>query len=98
MSTRQARADNSPRTTVNTVITVTQRGGASTVPDQVSDPGLVTGATQGSVHRLQDRHDLLSRVDRPRIGEGPVVEHAVRGDALQVVALDADVAQPPRQA
>jgi hypothetical protein len=97
MSTRQARADNRPRTTVNTVITVTQRGGASAVPDQAGDPGLVTGPTQASVHRLQDRHDLLRRVDCPRIGEGPVVEHAVRGDALQVVALDADVAQPLRQ-
>ena len=55
-------------------------------------------ASAVSVHRLEDRHDLLRPVDRPRIGEGPVVEHAVRGDALQVVALDADVAQPPRQA
>src|SRR5258708_23366650 len=54
--------------------------------------------TRTSVHGFEDRDDLLSRVDRARVGKGPVVEHAVRGDALQVVALDADVAQPPRQA
>src|SRR6266446_7036724 len=51
-----------------------------------------------SVNGFEDRHDLLSRVDRARVGEGPVVEHAVRGDALQVAVLDADVAQAPRQA
>src|SRR5690242_4187254 len=51
-----------------------------------------------SVDRFQDRHDLLRRVDRARIAEGPVVEHAVGGDALQILMLDADVAQPARQA
>src|SRR5258708_9431712 len=54
--------------------------------------------TRTSVHGFENRHDFLRPVDRPRVGKGPVVEHAVRSDALQVVALDADVAQPPRQA
>src|SRR5579883_1012468 len=51
-----------------------------------------------SIHGLQDRHDFLCAVDLARIAEGPVVEHAVGGDALQVLALDADIAQPSRQA
>src|SRR5260370_12759421 len=54
--------------------------------------------TRTSVHGFENRHDFLRPVDRPRVGKGPVVEHAVGGDALQVVALDADVTKPPRQA
>src|SRR5215831_16313780 len=55
-------------------------------------------SSSASVHGLEDRHDLLSRMNGPRVGKGPVVEHAVGGDPLQIVLLDADVAQPPRQA
>src|SRR5258708_36322901 len=54
--------------------------------------------SSASVNRFEDGDDFLRSVDRPRGGKGPVVEHAVGGDALQGFVLDAHVAQAPRQA